>query len=108
VNSIWAQGGTLKNSLKIQNNKFPSKEEYYKVAIYKASMENYRLRDKDVVLTFSEGFECVMLSAKSLAERGVTVDIDSYQTDFSYNFVLPIFSLTEDGHLIAIYQKVGK
>lgn len=105
---MTAQSPTIKNSIKIQNNIIPSKEEYYKAVIYRANMENYRLYDKDVILPFQEGFECVMLSAKSLAERGITIDVDSYQKEFSSNFVLPLFSITEDGHLIATYQKVGK
>ncbi len=105
---LMAQSTTIKNSIKIQNNKFPDKEEFYKSSIYKADMESYRLREKDVVLIFSEGFECVMLSARSLANKGIMIDLDSYQTSFSFNFKLPVFSLAENGNLIATYQKVGK
>ena len=103
-----AQSWTIKKSILIKNNKFPEKEEYYKAAIYKADMESYRLRDKDVVLTFAEGFECVMLSARSVANNGVAIDVDSYQKDFSFNFKLPVFSIGENGNLIATYKKVGK
>ena len=105
---LVAQNTTVKNSIKIQNNKFPDKEEFYKSSIYKADMESYRLRDKDVILAFSEGFECVMLSARYLANKGITIDVDSYQTNFSFNFKLPVFSIAENGNLIATYQKVGK
>ncbi len=103
-----AQGGTIKNSIVIQNNKSPEKEGYYKDAIYQANMEGYRLKEKDVTLQFAEGFQCVMLSAKSLKNKGIKIDVDSYLLDFPYSYKMPLFSLTADGHLIASYQKVSK
>ena len=105
---LIAQGATVKNSIIIQKNKTPNKQEFYQSAIYRADMESYRLRCKDVILTFSEGFECVLLSAKSVSEKGILIDVNSYQTDFSDNFILPTFSITADGYLVALYQKAVK
>ena len=103
-----AKGGTIKNSIVIQNNKNPEKEGYYKDAIYKANMEGYRLKEKDVTLQFAEGFQCVLLSAQTLKSKGINIDVDSYLTDFPYPYKMPVFSLTGDGHLIATYQKISK
>ena len=103
-----AQTATVENSIKIQNNKFSDKEEYYTAAIYESNLESYRLRDKDVTLTFSEGFECVLFSATALANKGIKIDVNSYQTEFDSKFILPTFSITEDRKLIATYKKISK
>ena len=107
-NAAIAQGATVKNSIVIVNNTIPEKESYYKEAIYKANMESYRLREKNDTLKFKEGFDCVLLSAKELSNKGITIDVDSYQKDFVYNFRKPEFSITNDGYLVATYIKVSK
>lgn len=96
---------TVPNSIEIKNNKHPEKEKYYKDLIYKADMENYRLKEKDVVLKFTEGFECVLLSAKSLAASGKHINTDSYQMEFPEGFIMPSFSISQNGTLIAGYTK---
>ena len=105
---IDAQTVTVEKSIKIQKNKHPDKEEYYKALIYESNMEGYRLRNEDVILTFSEGFECVLYSANTLLNKGIKIDTASYQTEFSSKFILPIFSISEDRNIIATYLKVSK
>ncbi len=106
--ALLAQVTTIKNSIVIKNNHHPEKETFYKEAIYRSEMENFRLREKDVVLKFSDGFECVMLSAKTLKEKGENIDLNNYQMDFIPKFVLPIFTITQEGMLVASYEKVIK
>ncbi len=105
---IDAQTVTVENSIKIQNNRHQDKEEYYKALIYESNMEGYRLRNEDVILTFSEGFECVLYSANTLLNKGIKIDTASYQTEFSCKFILPVFSISEDRNIIATYVKVSK
>lgn len=107
-NLVLGQGATVKNSIVIVNNKFPDKENYYKEAIYKANMEGYRLRETNDTLKFKEGFDCVLLSAKELLNKGIAIDLDSYQLNFVYNYRKPEFSITDDGYLVATYIKVSK
>lgn len=105
-NDLTAQATTPINSFKISNNKSPDKEELYKITIAKADMENFRLKEKTVTLKFAEGFECVLLSAKTLANMGVSVNINDYKNDFPENFVMPAFSIAPNGTIIAGYTKV--
>lgn len=84
------------------------KEQFYKMAIALADMENYRLREKEVILEFEEGFKCVLPSAKQLIIKGHNVDPNRYQENFPVGFLLPVFSIKSDGQLIAKYEKVFK
>jgi hypothetical protein len=105
LNVAYAQQ-TAKNSITIQNNQHPEKEQYYKDLIYKADMENYRLKEKDVVLKFTEGFECVLLSAQKISKLGKSVSVESYKTEFTEEFVMPSFSISQNGTIMAAYPKV--
>ena len=66
------------------------------------------MKEKDVTIEFAEGFECVLLSAKAVAKKGVAVDLDLYQEDFIEKFELPTFSIANNGNLIATYPKIFK
>ncbi len=104
--SLFAQATTAINSFKISNNKSPDKEELYKITIAKADMESFRLKEKNVVLKFAEGFECVLLSAHTLTNIGLSINLDDYSTDFPENFIMPSFSIAQNGTIIAGYKKV--
>ncbi|MHB8260673.1 MAG: hypothetical protein ACYDCN_06665 [Bacteroidia bacterium] len=101
-------GQTIPNSFKIINNNHPEKEAFYIASIEKANMENYRLKDKEVILKFDNGFECVMLSAKDLFMIGKSINAVNYQESFPINFSLPFFNILQDGHLMAKYPNKGK
>jgi hypothetical protein len=107
-NKSFGQAITVKNSIVIINNKSSEKENYYKEAIYKANMEGYRLKETNDTLKFKEGFDCVLLSAKELSNKGITIDVNSYQEHFVYNYRKPEFSITDDGHLVATFIKISK
>ena len=106
--STHAQTQAASNSIIIKNNQHPEQEAFYKGAILRANMETYRLKSTNVTITFAEGFECELVAASTLVQLGSPIDVDSYQNSFSTNFILPVFSITADGYLIATYQKTGK
>jgi hypothetical protein len=81
---------------------------FYKESISKANMESYRLREKEVIIQFEEGFECILPSAKQLIIKGYELDPNSYQLDFSNRFLMPVFQILADGQLVAKYEKVFK
>ena len=107
-NKSFGQGITVKNSIVIINNKSPEKENYFKEAIYKANMEGYRLKETNDTLKFKEGFDCVLISARELSNKGIAIVTDSYQEHFVYNYRKPEFSITEDGQLVATFIKISK
>jgi len=106
--NIHAQIGTIEKSITIENNLHPEKEAYYKESIYKANMEQYRLKDKNVTLHFSEGFDCVLLAAKALFSQGIKIDETLYPSDFDPKLEAPKFSLSPDGFLLALHTKHSK
>ena len=99
---------TIPNSFKIINNRHPENEAFYITSIEKASMEKYRLKDKEVTLTFENGFDCVMLSAKELFMSGKKVNAANYEESFSSKFILPVFTVIDGGQLTARYENRGK
>lgn len=82
------------------------KKAFYTSSIEKADMEQFRLKETDVVLKFKEGFECILFSAKSLASKGI--DADHYSTSFGPNYTLPVFSVHSNGFLTAEFETKAK
>lgn len=103
---IQAQQKTFPNSFIIQKNGLPEKAAFYTACILKSNVEQYRLKDKEVILVFQEGFECLLLSASSIKQKGLNIDITAYLTE--HRSLLPVFSILESGHLIAHYTKQYK
>ncbi|MBS1647737.1 MAG: hypothetical protein JST67_10390 [Bacteroidetes bacterium] len=109
--ALWASLGmsqTIPKSFTIANNNHPEKEAYYIQQIEKANMENYRLKSKDVVLKFENGFTCTMLSAKTLFTNGFQVNPANYPEEFPKDFSLPSMRILDDGTLYALYKPKGK
>jgi hypothetical protein len=75
--------------------------------ISKISFENYRLRDKQVVLKFDNGFDIVLLSANRIQTMGLIDNAATYQTDFTPAFILPVFHMISDGRVSAAYPVVN-
>jgi hypothetical protein len=103
-NSVTESGKKFYLTGSIDNNK----KAFYISSIEKADMESYRLRDKEVIVEFKEGFKCVLPSAKQLIITGSQIDPNSYKEGFDNRFVMPVFSIQTDGHLVAEYEKVFK
>lgn len=82
----------------------------YEVAIRKADMESYRYRSQNDTLSFDNGLKFILFSAEDLRDKGVSIDLNNYKNpeEIDKEYINPIFSLTPDGWLIALYQRWDK
>ena len=104
----FAQNKTISGSFEIKNLKDENQKIFYTKSILAADMENYRLKDKRVVLQFNNGFELEMLSAKEVFMKDNSFDPSSYPVDFPGRYLLPTFNILPGGQLEAIYHKMVK
>jgi hypothetical protein len=99
--SISAQEKTYPSSFTIIGENDQQKLDFYSESILNASMENYRLLDTDLTLKFKEGFECIMFSAKKVAASGGSnINLSNYLETFPSKYILPVFSITQDGKIL--------
>lgn len=103
INYTFGQESLQK--FKIVNNNSGHNNQYYIDALEKANMESYRLKNKDVELTFKEGVSCILISAVKLSEHDKNIDLNLYKEDFPTGYILPTFSINPDGYLLADYKK---
>lgn len=96
----FAQNKTIPNSFIILNNSNAGQAGFYTQSIEAASMEQYRLRDKRTRLTFENGFEIELYSAKELFVNGNPININNYPLDHGQG-QLPVFAVLPSGHLTA-------
>ena len=69
----------------------------------RAQLENFRLRDQRVTLTFTEGFDVILLSAHELKLAGLISDETAYQQAFPPKYELPVFHLSSSGLIGTMY-----
>ena len=69
--------------------------------ITKANLESYRLQDKRITLSFDNGFDIVLLSAKELEQMGLIHNATTYQSAYSPTFKMPHFHLNDAGIICA-------
>jgi hypothetical protein len=75
--------------------------------ISRIDFENYRLLDLRTTLSFDNGFDIIMLSAREAKAQGLIRDIAAYQASFSPTFRLPVFHITADGKVSASYPVIN-
>ena len=102
------QNQTISDSFSIIGEESQSKKEFYVQAIEKADMEQFRLRNDDVTLHFQNGFDCVLLSAKALVIKGVSVNPNLYVEKFAPKYILPVFTIQASGQITGEVPYVGK
>jgi|GEM_PF-1139483 hypothetical protein len=88
---------TISGSFKIISNTHPENEAFFIASIEKANMEQYRLKDENVNLTFTNGFVLELFSAKSVFIKQGQIDPTSYKTSTLENYDLPVFFIQPDG-----------
>ena len=71
--------------------------------ISRSNLEGFRLLDQRVTLTFDNGFDIILFSAKELQHLGVISNTVSYQAAFPIDFKLPEFHLNQSGQIAAEY-----
>lgn len=108
ANRVFSQIKTLPNSYEITHNTLISQEDFYKLSIEKANLENYRLKSQRVSLSFENGFIVELISAEELYSKNNSIDLNSYQSEFPARFILPTFKIVATGELVAIYLKLNK
>ena len=99
--TFYSQSKTLPNSFVFIGNKNPEKEAFYKKSIEAADMEQYRMRNTRSRLTFDNGFEIELLSAKELFLKNQQININGYEAALPKGAEFPVFTVLSSGHLTA-------
>ncbi len=92
---------TIKDSFNLNNVKEKDKTEFFKKSIEASNLEGYRLRDKRVTIKFQNDFELELLSASEVSRLGIAINLNEYKSDFSSDFIMPIFNILPSGHITA-------
>ncbi len=103
-----AQNKTIPGSFIIKELKDNSQLSFFTKSIEAANFEQYRLKEKSVMLEFSNGFKVELLSAKDCFVKGNQITINDYQTEYPIKFSLPTFFITETSHITAVYNNPRK
>lgn len=101
---VRAQNKTIKGSFILKNLVDQSKLEFYTQAIENANFEDLRLKEKTQVFEFENGFSLELVSAKELIKRGVSLDLIAYKQELDKDFQIPLFRISSEGHLVALYE----
>lgn len=107
-NNFAQQNQTLPGSFSVIGETSEVKKTFYIQSIENADMEKFRLRNEDVALHFNNGFECIMLSAKSLIIKGINVNPNLYKEKFDPMYTLPVFTIQSSGQIVAEVSKFEK
>lgn len=106
--STNAQNKTIPGSFIIKNLTDDNKLAFYTKAIEDANFEQYRLKEKNLILKFENGFELELLSAKQVFISNPTIVVSGYQVQYPDNYYMPTFSIAESGHITAVYNNPRK
>jgi hypothetical protein len=68
-----------------------------------SDIDQYRLKDVDVSLTFDNGFTVLLLAANTCKERGLAIDPINYPTASTTKRKMPLFHLLPTGQITAAF-----
>lgn len=98
---------TIANSFIINGVFDNQKLSFYTNSIENSNLEQYRLRDVAITLTFKNGFTLELVSAKDLTIKNKlqNVNPNQYQEKKSVpaGYIYPVFEITESGWILATY-----
>lgn len=80
----------------------------YENAVLTANMESYRNKTSRTKLQFVNGLTIELLSAQELYILGVNINPSDYTDSRDPRFTFPIFDLSSEGYLLALYKSIGK
>jgi hypothetical protein len=72
----------------------------------KLNLEAYRLRDKETIVFFENGFEIILFSAKQLLSTGKIQDANIYPIDFDRGYEIPRYTLLDNGNFLAAHKTI--
>lgn len=104
--SMFAQSNTtIKNSFVIHGTNLNQTDvDFYTKSIEAADFEQFRLQTQTVLLTFKNGFNLELISAKDLVVKNIkaNLDINSY-TNYppNPNYKYPVFEILPSGWVTA-------
>ena len=76
--------------------------------VSKLNLENYRLQDQQTTLTFTNGFDIILFSAKEMVKLNLINDASGYPTAFPKDYLLPTINMAPDGRIVTIYKPNNK
>ncbi len=103
---VRAQNKTIKGSFILKNLVDQSKLEFYTQAIENANFEDLRLNEKTQVFEFENGFSLELASATELIKKGIVIDLNNYKQELDKDFQTPLFRISNEGHLVALYNSI--
>lgn len=80
----------------------------YQKILDSADLESFRLKTKRDTLTFSNGMKVELLSAQELFINGYNIDPSNYSDTRDPKYTKPTFMITNEGYLIALYNRIEK
>ena len=80
----------------------------YEKIIKQSNLEDYRLKTKSVILTFTNGFKIELISAEQIFIHDHKINVSNYSDDHGKQYTDPTFFINDDGFLIALYTHIEK
>ena len=103
---------TIKNSFVIHGtNLSQADKDFYTKSIEAADFEQFRLQTQTVLVTFKNGFNLELISAKDLVVRNIKSDLDinaytNYPPNSNYKY--PLFEILPSGWVTAAVETITK
>ncbi len=111
--SIFGQSKTtIKNSFVIHGTNINQTDlAFFKKSIEAADFEQFRLQTQTVLVTFKNGFNLELISAKDLVVRNIKSDLDinaytNYPPNSNYKY--PLFEILPSGWVTAAVETITK
>jgi hypothetical protein len=104
-------GKTKPNSFIIHGNLTAEKLDFYTKSIEAADFEQFRRKNETVTLTFKNGFELELTSAKDLMVKNKMQDVDFHKysdSPVANGYKYPLFEIQNNGFITAEIQSVSK
>lgn len=103
---------TIKNSFVIHGTNInPTDLDFFTKSIEAADFEQFRLQTQTVLVTFKNGFNLELISAKDLVVRNIKADLDvnaytNYPPNANYKY--PLFEILPSGWVTAAVESITK
>ena len=102
----FSQQKPLQNSFIIesQTTLSPTELSFYEKCIVVVDFEKYRLKTKEVVLEFTNGFKLVLNSAEKASLNGFQINSMQYSDELSPEYIYPLFKIDSSGILVTMHK----